>query len=419
MNGEFDFLSTLAVVTRPGRPLPIFKLGLRKADPLRAHTTGSFAVHSRTNGREITPRGRKARALLAYLISDPGTKMGKDRLCALLWGDRGDIQARASLRQVVLELRRTLNDTSRPFFSDREHVWIAADSVVEAAVNDAEPKDAFEDLDNITPDFDEWLVGERCRRSRARISTLKAEAEELLAHGLAAESVGVIDKIQSLDPANEDALRLGMKAEFECGRSGQIAKRYETVAAVLKTDLGVEPSNKSRTLLDELLMPQITIDPAGGVRLCALYEAVERRFNIGCWECDLLSGQLWWSPGTFALYGVPISSAIRREDILNQYEPASRELLERVRDEAIRNGNGFSIEVEISTRTGVKKRLRINAAVESRDGTPLRIFGTKQLISEYKLVSVGRALRPDEVIAMPFAAAPLCDCDKAAVTLPT
>lgn len=349
---------------------------------MRAHIIGSFAVYSRHDGKNVTPRGRKARALLAYLVSDPGTKMPKDRLAALLWGDRGDAQARASLRQVLRELRLALNGSKALIFSDREHIWVAADCAIEDSVKlGAQPKDAFEDLDNISAEFNEWLSGERGRRKTAQIVALQAEAEGLLSNGLAAESSVVLDKIQILDPCNEDALRLGMKASIHRGHPGAAVRRYEVVAAVLKEELGVEPSSESRALRDGLLPPLNVVDCVSGIQFRAFYETVERVLKMGGWECDLVTGQLYWTPGTFELFGVPVGSIIRRRDILDQYEAASRELLECARTEAIQQGTGFSIEVDVFTRAGIKKRLRINATVETKDGDPLRIFGTKQLVS--------------------------------------
>ena len=348
---------------------------------MRAHTTGAFAVYCRSSGEDITPRSRKARALLAYLISDAGTKMPKPRIAELLWGDRGDAQARSSLRQVLLELRVACNGSRQLIHSDREHIWLATDCFVEDPVNpEAECKDAFEDLDNTSPEFDEWLAGERSRRTATRIAILSAEAEQVLANGLAADSSVLIDQIQALDPCNEHALRLGMKAAFQSGHPAEVARRFEAVAGVLKADFGVEPSTQSRALRERLLPQSTVVDHTNGMGLANLYEAVERTLKMGAWECDLISGHICWTPGTFDLFGVPVDSPIRREEALDQYETGSRERLEAARAEAIRHGTGFSIEVDITTRAGIKKRLLIQAAVESRDGNPVRIFGTKQLV---------------------------------------
>ena len=47
----------------------------------------------------------KARAILAYLVLSPGGSATREQLAGLLWSDRGQDQARASLRQSLKELR--------------------------------------------------------------------------------------------------------------------------------------------------------------------------------------------------------------------------------------------------------------------------------------------------------------------------
>ena len=51
---------------------------------------------------------KKARALLGYLALREGTAVARSVLTGLLWGERGEEQARASLRQALSELRGAL-----------------------------------------------------------------------------------------------------------------------------------------------------------------------------------------------------------------------------------------------------------------------------------------------------------------------
>src|SRR4030095_5218273 len=66
---------------------------------------------------------KKAQALLAYLVVEPGEAHLRDKLAALLWGDSSDQRARHSLRQVLLALKQAVarNDT--------DLLHIAADTV--------------------------------------------------------------------------------------------------------------------------------------------------------------------------------------------------------------------------------------------------------------------------------------------------
>ena len=149
----------------------------------------------------------------------------------------------------------------------------------------------------------------------------------------------------------------------------------------MKIEGGVEPSTKTRALRDKLLGQITAVDRVGYSQFHDLYEKLEGTLKMGAWECNLESNHLCWTPGTFDLFGIPRGSAVRREEVLEQYEADSRTQLETARGEAIRNGSGFSIEVDIFTRAATKNRLRINAAVEMSNGTPLRILGTKQLVN--------------------------------------
>ena len=59
-------------------------------------------------GNEIPIKSKKARALLAYLALPPGKERSREEVMALLWSERGDEQARSSLRQALSGLRKEL-----------------------------------------------------------------------------------------------------------------------------------------------------------------------------------------------------------------------------------------------------------------------------------------------------------------------
>ena len=62
------------------------------------------------SGEALPLKGRKTQALVAYLALTPGEQHTRDELVALLWSDRGEQQARSSLRQSLSELRKALGD---------------------------------------------------------------------------------------------------------------------------------------------------------------------------------------------------------------------------------------------------------------------------------------------------------------------
>src|SRR6476659_9072721 len=71
----------------------------------RLELLGGFRLMS-GSGLEVHVRARKSRALLAILALAPHLELSRDRLIGLLWSDRADEQARSSLRQALVSLRK-------------------------------------------------------------------------------------------------------------------------------------------------------------------------------------------------------------------------------------------------------------------------------------------------------------------------
>src|SRR5262245_46699518 len=87
---------------------------------LQVRLLGGFELRS-ADGRDAAPPGRKVRALVAGLALSQGKPWPREKLMALLWSDRSEEQARASLRQALAELRRALSEPS-PLQSDHDAV---------------------------------------------------------------------------------------------------------------------------------------------------------------------------------------------------------------------------------------------------------------------------------------------------------
>jgi DNA-binding SARP family transcriptional activator len=60
-------------------------------------------------GEPVPLTTRKAQALLAYLALHPGQAHVRPKLATLFWGDRGEGQARDSLRQALSLVRKALS----------------------------------------------------------------------------------------------------------------------------------------------------------------------------------------------------------------------------------------------------------------------------------------------------------------------
>lgn len=146
---------------------------------LKARLIGVLSLQD-LQGRDCTPRGQKARALVGLLALSPDHRRPRRWIEAKLWSDRGAEQASGSLRQALVELRSALGPAADALVSDRETVGLTGlrtdidegPEVVLGAFDQGH--DLLEGLDLRDPAFDRWL-----KEQRARLSG-RAEPTELL-----------------------------------------------------------------------------------------------------------------------------------------------------------------------------------------------------------------------------------------------
>src|SRR5262249_43063494 len=142
-------------------------------------------------GETVEITAKKTRALLAYLALPAGRPHTREKLADLLWSDRGDKQARASLRQALGELRQDFEAVAvSPLVLDHDKVALDAAMVeVDVAVLEhCGAHDGLEDLRRVAalysgelfhgfdvsdPAYADWLRAERERLRGVAIRALK------------------------------------------------------------------------------------------------------------------------------------------------------------------------------------------------------------------------------------------------------
>lgn len=216
---------------------------------------GCLALFTHDN-REVTPKSRKCRAILAYLATHAGERIRRERLIDLLWGDRFDAQARLSLRQALFEIRRTAGEAL--VCSDREHVWMDP-SHLHMVEDEGEP---FSGLTGITPEFDEWVLVERAHRAGEAFSHLNHKAERLIADGRGSEALPLVERMRKIDPLHDAWVRLAMKVDHQAGSASAVHKRFIEFSQALEAELGVRPASETSALHDRLIA-DLTKRPEG------------------------------------------------------------------------------------------------------------------------------------------------------------
>src|SRR5687768_5130262 len=179
---------------------------------------GGFGVR-RTNRGDVRFPTRKAEALLAYLACHAGEKQPRDRLTALLWGDRGDKQARHSLSQTLLSLRQELGDANSLLLIERETVALRADAIetdvhafrrlVTVSGEQRAALDLYRGpfLDGFSlrePGFEDWLIEQRTQLQDMAFNTFLALADAQTAAGDWNAAMSTLNGAIRFDPLAEE-----------------------------------------------------------------------------------------------------------------------------------------------------------------------------------------------------------------------
>lgn len=98
-------------------------------------------------------------------------------------------------------------------------------------------------------------------------------------------------------------------------------------------------------------------------------------------RCDLRDNSLIWAPGVFDLFGYARGTAPDRREVVELYTGESRELLERLRSEAIATAGSFTFEADIVRLDGTPRRIRITADTQKVAGKTRWLYGLKQDIT--------------------------------------
>ena len=130
----------------------------------------------------------------------------------------------------------------------------------------------------------------------------------------------------------------------------------------------------------------------------ALLERTGRVAGVGGWRLDARTEVLEWTAETRRILDVTPEYQPTLEQALAFYSDTSRPVIEQAVADAIRDGVGWDLELEIITARGQKKWVRALGEVECEDGRPVRMMGAFQDISARRAVNdeLERALHDAE-----------------------
>ena len=226
------------------------------------------------------PPTLKSQSLLAYLASHRERAHPRSQLAGLLWGDRPEQKARASLSTSLWHIRRCLpdeefliGDPHSVQFNPEVDVWLDTEEFIARSANgntrELEAAVALYRGDFLEAFYDEWVVEERYRLAVRCCEALARLMHRQEAEGQYHAALETAGRLLERDPLREDAHCLAMRAYCRLGQRSGALEQYRRCREALLEELGVEPAAETRQYYQAILEGRVEIGrptPAGAVR---------------------------------------------------------------------------------------------------------------------------------------------------------
>jgi DNA-binding SARP family transcriptional activator/TolB-like protein len=219
---------------------------------------------------------------LAYLAAQGGRPVSRERLSDLLWPYQGSDQARHSLRNCLLELRRAFGDSAGRYLAAEfancrlqdvgvdlerfERLARLSDRSELLAATELYRGEFLADFVIDSEPFQEWLAAERDRTLDLICSVLQrltVSQDEAGEHDAAIQSAR---RLAALDSLSEIGQRALIRAYAHAGRRPEALRQYRTCAEILKRELGVAPDAETQALANEIARSGTTGEGAAAGR---------------------------------------------------------------------------------------------------------------------------------------------------------
>lgn len=234
---------------------------------LHVSILGGFSIADENNN-PIPVANKKACALLAYLLFKPEGCETRERIAGLLWSERSEEQARASLRQCLKQLRSVLDRVGFGGFSaqrneiliHRDHIKVDVFEIIDAIEagelptfelgTDSVPEKLLYGLESLDSSFNSWVRVTRQNwhdrfisvlQSAMRNRSFRYEVRKLAAMTLV-----------KLDPSHEESQRLVMRCYMHENNAGAAIRQYNTLWDYLDDEFDMEPEVETQDLIVQI-----------------------------------------------------------------------------------------------------------------------------------------------------------------------
>jgi DNA-binding SARP family transcriptional activator len=238
---------------------------------LKLKIIGKFSAS--VDGHEVA-LGRKAQALLGYMILSSSRQLPRSKFVGLLWSEKEDPLAKGSLRQSLSEIQRELRAVGcTHLHADPLNVTFEIERVacdVTEIVSDAErgivhplllsqerlTDHILDDLEGIDPAFSEWLAGTRPLIHERLIEALTKLLPDEDQTVVSAAGEVAAKAIYRLDCDNERAVRVIIKSHIAAGNIGAALAVYARLWRQLEDAYDIEPHKLTQNLIASVRQQQ-------------------------------------------------------------------------------------------------------------------------------------------------------------------
>jgi DNA-binding SARP family transcriptional activator len=276
-----DLVRALSATPRLGpRPRQATCEETEKDAPLCFYLFGTFEVRA-PDGRSLTQwNSRKARAVLAYLVTDPRRGVPKETLIELFWPDAPPARGANNLSIAVHQIRRWLGEFQPSEergirvrqglygIENGADCWVdavemrrlldAAGTALRNGDRDTARRQTMAAVELYRGGFlesdpyEEWAMAPRREHAEAFKRALAWLTGDCIAAGDWTSVVQHAGRMLEHDACDEEAHRAVMLAAWRTGKRPQALRQFELCASELRSALGVQPSAATQALYREI-----------------------------------------------------------------------------------------------------------------------------------------------------------------------
>lgn len=234
---------------------------------LQARLFGQFDL--RVDGKPVTIPSRAGQSLFAFLILTAGTSHRREKLAGTFWSETSDENARRNLRQELWRIRKAIStqspsspqylvaDDITVAFNPQAEYWLDTEQLKPSPHHDDSAGDLMSQLSlyrgELLPGFyDDWVVLEREHLHARFEQQMQKLVERLIQEEHWNAVVEWSERWIALGQSPEPAYRALMLAYSVRGNMSQVAGIYKRCTVALEKELGVEPSEQTRQMYQQL-----------------------------------------------------------------------------------------------------------------------------------------------------------------------